>query len=280
ENAELSQNGFAAVISEPGASLSITNSTISKNGGPGVDVQGSATLLNDTIASNKGGGIFNESGSTVSATNLIVAGNGSGKPANDPTSTHDCHAPLNTVVTSLDQDGTCGVGITADPTLAPLNLYGGSTATQPPRAGSPAIDAGSNTPCPAVDQRGVARPRTASNPCDLGAHEGSWILTALPISITAGQSAHDTAQLLSVGPTSGGTVTYALYTNNTCTSLAATQPSPATVTVMNGTVPNSADVMFNSPGLFFWNAVYSGDTNNLAATSPCETLTVQKVSGS
>src|SRR5262249_38946199 len=211
ENAELSQNGFAAVISEPGASVSITNSTISKNGGPGVDVQGSATLLNDTIASNKGGGIFNESGSTVSATNLIVSGNGNGKPATDPLSTHDCHSPLNTVVASLDSDGTCGATLTADPNLAPLNLYGRSTLTQPHFAGSPAIDAGSNGPCPAIDQRGAARPRTAANPCDLGAHEGSWILTSLPNTLTAGQSAHDSAQLLSVNKTAGGTVTYATY---------------------------------------------------------------------
>jgi hypothetical protein len=37
--------------------------------------------------------------------------------------------------------------------------------------GSPAIDKGDNVGCPATDQRGVARPRTAANPCDIGAYE-------------------------------------------------------------------------------------------------------------
>src|SRR5207248_1134835 len=48
------------------------------------------------------------------------------------------------------------------------------------------------------------------------------------------------------------------------------------VTVTNGTVPGSAGATFNSTGTFYWQAAYSGDTNNNSATSTCgsEVLTV------
>src|SRR5262249_37411493 len=81
-------------------------------------------------------------------------------------------------------------------------------------------------------------------------------------SITVGGSVHDSATLTGATTTAGGTVTYTVYTNNTCTAVAGPQPSPATVTVTNGTVPNSADTAFPAAGTFFWQAVYSGDTNN------------------
>jgi hypothetical protein len=35
--------------------------------------------------------------------------------------------------------------------------------------GSPAIDAGDNAACPAIDQRGIGRP--VNNGCDIGAYE-------------------------------------------------------------------------------------------------------------
>src|SRR5262249_3329594 len=76
------------------------------------------------------------------------------------------------------------------------------------------------------------------------------------------------------------TVTYTVYTNNTCTAVAGPQPSPATVTVTNGTVPNSADVSFPAAGTFFWQAGYSARTSNGRATSACtsELLRVRKQS--
>lgn len=60
-----------------------------------------------------------------------------------------------------------------DPQLAPLAANGGFTRTRMPAAGSPAVNAGGQSftlrPCPATDQRGVARPQGAS--CDIGAVE-------------------------------------------------------------------------------------------------------------
>ena len=71
--------------------------------------------------------------------------------------------------------------------------------------------------------------------------------------------------------TAGGTVTYTVYTNDTCTVLGATA---GIVTVTGGVVPDSDPVTFTTAGTFFWQAVYSGDANNLAATSVCTTETL------
>src|SRR5262249_3140009 len=53
-------------------------------------------------------------------------------------------------------------------------------------------------------------------------------------SITVGASAHDSATLSGATGTAGGTVTYTVYTDNTCTTPAGPQPSPAMITVSNG----------------------------------------------
>ena len=81
---------------------------------------------------------------------------------------------------------------------------------------------------------------------------------------------------MSGGTSPTGTVTYSVYTDSGCSNAASgMQPSPATVTVGSGAaVPNSAAVTFPAPGTYYWHAAYSGDSNNAAATSACERLTV------
>jgi len=76
-----------------------------------------------------------------------------------------------------------------------------------------------------------------------------------------------------------GTVTYNLFVgSSTC---AVTGSVGSIVTVTNGVVPNSRSVIFNATnsGGYSWNAVYSGDANNNAATSSCEPLTVNPSGG-
>jgi hypothetical protein len=62
-----------------------------------------------------------------------------------------------------------------NPKLGPLQLNGGSTTTHALLAGSPAIDAGTNVGCPAIDQRGIIRPKDGNGDsvaiCDIGAYE-------------------------------------------------------------------------------------------------------------
>jgi hypothetical protein len=98
-------------------------------------------------------------------------------------------------------------------------------------------------------------------------------LSANPV--TVGATVHDSATLTGATANAGGTVTYTVYTNDTCT---ANPQDAGTKTVTNGVVPDSDPITFNSAGDFFWQAVYSGDANNNGASSACtsEHLVVNK----
>jgi LPXTG-site transpeptidase (sortase) family protein len=93
-------------------------------------------------------------------------------------------------------------------------------------------------------------------------------------SITAGGTAYDTATLTGGNSsTAGGTVTYNVYSDIACTTLAQSSgPFP----VIGGTLPNSNSLTFSSAGTYYWRAAYGGDTLHLASTSACgaEVLTV------
>src|SRR4029077_21046988 len=109
---------------------------------------------------------------------------------------------------------------------------------------------------------GTATSACASEPLTVGKAATSISTTLSAGSIAAGGSVHDTASVSGAVGTPSGTVTYKVYTDNTCATLAGPQPSPATVTLSGGAVPNSADVTFPAAGNFWWQASYSGDTNN------------------
>jgi hypothetical protein len=102
------------------------------------------------------------------------------------------------------------------------------------------------------------------------------ITTLLSQSVGAiGDTVHDSATLSGATGNAGGTVTYTVYTDNTCTTSFA---DGGTVTVTNGVVPDSNGVQFNQAGTFYWQAVYSGDANNNGASSDCtsEQLVIAK----
>jgi hypothetical protein len=84
--------------------------------------------------------------------------------------------------------------------------------------------------------------------------------------VSVGDSVHDSATLTGATADAGGTVTYTVYTDNTCT---LNPVGAGTKTVTGGAVPDSDAVTFNNAGTFFWQAVYSGDANNKGATSDC-----------
>ncbi|MGB5353751.1 MAG: choice-of-anchor Q domain-containing protein, partial [Woeseia sp.] len=160
----------AAAVGGDGGSVRvyITNSTISGNIAA---TEGGAfridhlELLNSTVVGNsapagKGGGATKVGGQVYQAINSIVANNTGG----------DCEDPFTSGSNSIDSDGSCGLAITADPALGSLQNNGGPTDTHALLAGSPAVEAGTNTGCPATDQRGVTRPDGFV--CDIGAFEG------------------------------------------------------------------------------------------------------------
>ena len=95
-------------------------------------------------------------------------------------------------------------------------------------------------------------------------------------SITAGGLIHDSASLTGATANAGGTVTYTVYTNSACSALSSNPAVNQTVTVASGAVPSSNSYTFPNAGTYYWQAAYSGDSNNAAATSPCtsEVLTV------
>jgi hypothetical protein len=102
----------------------------------------------------------------------------------------------------------------------------------------------------------------------------STTLSANPVDV--GSTVHDSSALIGASSDAGGTVTYTVYTNNTCTAGAR---AAGTVNVTNGTVPDSNALLFATAGTFYWQAVYGGDVNNNGATSTCtdETLVVNKL---
>jgi len=75
-----------------------------------------------------------------------------------------------------------------------------------------------------------------------------------------------------------GTVTYDVYSDSTCSTLVNSGTAEAIATA--GTLPVSSPVSLTSPGTYYWQASYSGDTNNNSSMSTCgaETETVQKSS--
>ena len=160
--------------------LTLTNVTFTGNSsipandlGGGFYNAGTATIVNVTIAENSapagfGGGIAGAT-ATLTLTNTIVANNTGG----------NCFAPITSGSNNLQFPGTsCGV-TTADPLLG--SLTGG---VYPLLAGSPAIDTGTNTGCPATDELGTARPQGAA--CDIGAFE---FVPAPPAPTCNGQTA-------------------------------------------------------------------------------------------
>jgi hypothetical protein len=77
--------------------------------------------------------------------------------------------------------------------------------------------------------------------------------------VHVGSTVHNSATLSCATADAAGTVTYTVYTDNKCSAGAR---DAGTVTVTGGIVPDSSALAFNSAGMFYWQAVYSGDAKN------------------
>src|SRR5437762_14112820 len=75
-----------------------------------------------------------------------------------------------------------------------------------------------------------------------------------------GDSVHDTSSLSGATSDAGGTVSYAVYINNTCTTLAVAgdgiSGQPTGGAVAAGSPANSSAVTFSKAGSFWWQATY------------------------
>jgi hypothetical protein len=164
--------------------LTLINSTISQSQadrGSALFITGNSqtTITNATIYRNHGnlaGGIYNDLsvGGLITIKNTIIAA--SNQQGTD-TPILNCDGPsITSAGFNIISDNSCintpdGSPLedqrATDPQLELPGDNGGPTPTRMPKAGSPAINKGSPTGCPATDQRGVAR----VDRCDIGAVE-------------------------------------------------------------------------------------------------------------
>ena len=150
--------------------MTLQNSTISSNHGPGtISNFGHLELIHTTVANNDGTGLSNGGRGSLLMRNSLIANNGG----------LDCWIILNDATTvslegtNLDSDQSCLRAATSDRSeieilLGPLADNGGPTMTHALLFGSLAVDAAWDE-CIETDQRGVARPVGAT--CDVGAFE-------------------------------------------------------------------------------------------------------------
>ncbi len=172
---------YGGAIETSGA-LALSNSTVHANraaiygGGLYWGGAGGFALLNDTIASNtaitQGGNIYvgGSYNAAISLKNTLVA---AGSPNN-------CDSHVLSQGYNLESANSCGLvaggdQVSINPNLGPLQNNGGGTLTRALQPGSPAIDKGTNSGCPATDQRSVLRPIDGNHDgvavCDIGAYE-------------------------------------------------------------------------------------------------------------
>jgi hypothetical protein len=90
--------------------------------------------------------------------------------------------------------------------------------------------------------------------------------TAGPVAI--GSSVTDQAALQGATAGAGGTVTYTAYANAAC-SVVVADLTPASNAVTGGVLPSSKALTLASGGTFYFQASYSGDSDNAPATSLC-----------
>jgi CSLREA domain-containing protein len=169
-----STKGSGGAISVNGGTATLTNTTVTENASDHIagglhNVHGTVKLTNVTFMENSapdgGASIYSFGSGSLTLVNTIVA---------DSLLSDNCGPdPLQfTGGFNLSSDGSCDFGAghdNVDPLLGSLRNNGGPTLTHMPRPGSPAIDGGTNTGCPATGQRGEPRPQGAA--CEVGAVE-------------------------------------------------------------------------------------------------------------
>jgi hypothetical protein len=88
------------------------------------------------------------------------------------------------------------------------------------------------------------------------------------ISVSPSTAVTDSASLTGTDAAAAtGTVTYNVYSDAGCTTLAS-GPDVESITTP-GTMPGSAPVSLSTPGTYYWQAAYSGDSGNDSSMSPC-----------
>jgi len=186
-----------------GGTLTVSNSTISGNhangSGGGIYASNnggtSVTLQNSTIAYNNastGGGI-SQTNATYNITNTIIGNNSSSG------SSPDCSGTIAVANFNIIKNVSgCSISsgsnnLNVDPQID-SNLTG-NMLVHALLAGSPAINAGTASGCPATDQQGTARPQGGT--CDIGSIE--YIDTVPPTVLSVTRANTNPTSAASVG---------------------------------------------------------------------------------
>ena len=237
-----------ALYANSSSLLSLVNTTMDGNssydgGGIYVATTMPAVLINDTIARNSaaataGGGVYGPASLQLpdgggGIRNTIIANNSGGDCGNFGPQTFTVAFDQGN---NLDSDSSCfgGLGASGDktgvnPLIGRAADNGGPVLTDAELPGSPAVDAGTNTGCPATDARGVSRPQGAS--CDIGAFEAAAANLSLtntgPSNSNSGAPFSYTLTVSNGGPgfSTGTTVTDQLPAGETLYGATASQGS-------------------------------------------------------
>ncbi len=133
------------------------------------------------------------------------------------------------------------LGLRSYPKTLYMQKNGGLTLTQALLTGSPAIDAGENTTCPAVDQRGVDRPYNStglgSAMCDIGAYEAAAdVIQTIQFGTPPAEKFSSLPLVITAAASSGLPVVFSVNTPTVCAVSTGTLfagITSATVTLIN-----------------------------------------------
>lgn len=278
-NADTASQGGAIYVDGSAAQLTLNRDLLDSNSafnyGAGIDVDAGHATINTTTISHStsrydtaidvdtpngltvnGATIVDNSASQGSGvvccgtpdggtfTNSIIARNSSG----DTTTPANCTSETQSGGHNITDDSSCFASGGTDVVVSDVRLAtalannGGPTDTYALLPGSPAIDAGDNSPtaCPSPDQRGVVRPIGVA--CDVGAYE-----FAPPVATTGDAGAASaTGVTVNGAATPYGPASYH-FEYGTTTSYGSTTAS-TDLPQGNSSVPVSANLSGLAPG--------------------------------
>lgn len=222
------------------------------------DSASSPTLTNVTFSLNQAenggaiGGLEGAGATTgMTLTNVILWGDAADTAGNEMDLQGTILPIITNTILAAGCPGISGTGspnctnvLDADPMLAALGDYGGSTMTMPIQAGSSALNAGDNTGAPTDDQRGVERPQGPN--VDIGATESEhhkktfkskggkdgWVLES-SITPNTGGSLNSSSEKIKLGDDAGDEQYIAILSFDTSSLPSDADTRTATLKIKN-----------------------------------------------
>jgi hypothetical protein len=242
-----------------------------------------------------GGEVETVTGASLPVTTTLSGGGQDGATISVPESTSvtdtatltgtNAATATGTVTYDVYSDSACTMAVSSGtaqtittpgtlPASSPVSLpNAGTYYWQASYSGDTAIAASKSTCGSTGEVETVVAPVVA--PTTLSTSLSGGGQTGATISVPESTSVTDTATLAGTNAaTATGTITYDVYSDSACTM--AVSSGTAQTTTAPGTVPASSAVTLSTPGTYYWQALYSGDTKNGPSQNTCgsETETV------